>query len=129
MILGSTDYSPLVLAYLGDAFFATLAREILVTGRNSSLSDLNAQSKSRVTAAAQATMTERMSPLLPEEETRIFKSGRNAKSPHRSRSSTAIQYRMATGLETLYGYFWLNGMTERARELLRKCIEEQEGLS
>ena len=128
MVCSSSSYNPLVLAYLGDAYFEILAREYLAGSGDVRLSELNRRSKCIVTAGAQAAFARRMLPLLNEKEIAVFKSGRNAKSPHRSKSSTAIDYRFATGLECLYGYYWVCNMQERAKSLFLKCVlEDLEG--
>ena len=69
------DYSPLVLAYLGDSFFETLAREYLVGDGNCKPSELNTRAKEIVTAHSQSAMVERLLPLLNDEELAIYKSG------------------------------------------------------
>ena len=111
------DYSPLVLAYLGDSFFETLAREYLVGDGNCKPSELNDRAREIVTAHSQSVMVERLLPLLTEEELAIYKSGRNSK------SASAVEYRRATGLECLYGYFWLSAQHDRARDLFLQCVE------
>ena len=35
-------------------------------------------------------------------------------------------YHLATGLEALFGYLYLNGETDRLREIFGKIIEEEE---
>ena len=117
------DYSPLVLAYLGDSFFETLAREYLVGDGNCKPSELNDRAREIVTAHSQSVMVARLLPLLTEEELAIYKSGRNSKSAHRSKSASAVEYRRATGLECLYGYFWLSAQHDRARDLFLQCVE------
>lgn len=117
------DYSPLVLAYLGDSYFETLAREYLVGDGNCKPSELNDRAREIVTAHSQSAMVEHILPLLRDEELAIYKSGRNSKSAHRSRSASAVEYRRATGLECLYGYFWLTAQHDRARELFLRCVE------
>ena len=117
------QYSPLVLAYLGDAFFETLAREFLLGDGNCKLSELNDKSKALVTASSQSGMIDKLLPILSSEELSVYKQGRNAKSAHRSKSASVIEYRRATGLECLYGYLWINGDLERARELFACCIK------
>ena len=118
------DYSPLVLAYLGDSFFETLAREYLVGDGNCKPSELNDRAREIVTAHSQSTMVERLLPILTEDELAIYKSGRNSKSAHRSKSASALEYRRATGLECLYGYFWLTAQHARARELFLRCVQQ-----
>ena len=61
--------------------------------------------------------------IVTEEELAIYKSGRNSKSAHRSKSASAVEYRRATGLECLYGYFWLSAQHDRARDLFLQCVE------
>ena len=117
-----SDYSPLVLAYLGDAFFETLAREYLVGDGNCKLAELNVRAKELVTASSQSAVVDKLLPLLDENELAVYKNGRNAKSAHRSKSASAVEYRRATGLECLYGYFWLTGQLERAKELFIYCV-------
>ncbi len=118
------DYSPLVLAYLGDSFFETLAREYLVGDGNCKPSELNDRAREIVTAHSQSAMVERLLPILTEDELAIYKSGRNSKSAHRSKSASALEYRRATGLECLYGYFWLTAQHARARELFLRCVQQ-----
>ena len=118
------DYSPLVLAYLGDSFFETLAREYLVGDGNCKPSELNDRAREIVTAHSQSAMVERLLPILTEDELGIYKSGRNSKSAHRSKSASALEYRRATGLECLYGYFWLTAQHARARELFLRCVQQ-----
>ena len=118
------DYSPLVLAYLGDSFFETLAREYLVGDGNCKPSELNDRAREIVTAHSQSAMVERLLPILTEDELAIYKSGRNSKSAHRSKSASALEYRRATGLECLYGYFWLTAQHARAREVFLRCVQQ-----
>ena len=124
MLLNHSDYNPLMLAYLGDAYYEVLAREYLVADGNAKRSQINQLSKQIVTASAQAGFADRMVPLLNEQELAVFKAGRNAKSPHRTKSASAIEYRIATGVECLFGYFYLNGMHERAKSLFLNCVKE-----
>lgn len=118
------DYSPLVLAYLGDSFFETLAREYLVGDGNCKPSELNDRAREIVTAHSQSAMVDRLLPILTEDELAIYKSGRNSKSAHRSKSASALEYRRATGLECLYGYFWLTAQHARARDLFLRCVQQ-----
>ena len=67
--------------------------------------------------AAGADATEKLLPLLDENETDMYKRGRNAKSAHAPRSAGAVEYRRATGLECLFGYLYLCGRIDRARAL------------
>ena len=55
--------------------------------------------------------------ILSENETAVFKRGRNAHSGHSPKNQEAGDYRYATGLETLYGYLYLCGETKRIKEI------------
>ena len=65
-----------------------------------------------VRAEAQSAAVDVIIPLLSEEETAVFKRGRNA---HTQRAGS--DYHRATGLETLFGYLYLTGNIERIRVL------------
>lgn len=58
-------------------------------------------------AHAQATMMETLTPMLTEDETEIYRRGRNAKSPTMAKNATMSDYRRATGFEALMGYLYL----------------------
>lgn len=60
---------------------------------------------------------------LTEEETAIYKRGRNMSGGNVPKSATMSEYRTATGMETLFGYLHITGQTERADELFRLAFE------
>jgi len=118
------NYSPLVLAYLGVSFYETLAREYVISDGDCVVSRLNEQIKNIITAVSQSKIIGIMLPVLNETETWFYKSGRNARNTHHSKSADAVEYRRATGLEALYGYFYLSGNHSRARELFLFAMKE-----
>lgn len=120
------NYSPLVLAYLGDSFYETLAREYVINDGNCIVSKLNESIKSYITAVSQSKIISKIQPFLNETELWFYKSGRNARNTHHSKSAEAVEYRRATGLECLYGYLYLSGKIERARELFMIAVSEPE---
>ncbi len=120
------NYSALVLAYLGDSFYETLAREYIISDGDCVVSKLNERIKSIITAVSQSKIVGILLPHLDETETWFYKFGRNARNTHHSRSAEAVEYRRATGLEALYGYFYLSGKQERARELFAIAMTELE---
>ena len=114
--LSKTDakqYSPLTLAFLGDAVYSLLVREMLLKTANRPTNALHKESIKLVNANCQAEMIKKILPLLTEEEDAIFKRGRNAHSGHVPKNQSDADYRYATGLETLYGYLYLIGDFER----------------
>ena len=70
-----------------------------------------------VTAVRQSDAVERLLPLLTEEESDVFRRGRNGVHGQVPKSASAAQYRRATGMECVFGWLWLRGEYDRAREL------------
>ena len=119
------EAGPLTLAYMGDAVFELLTRERIVLAGEKPPAELNRLARGYVTAVAQSAAVERRLPLLDEDETAVYKRGRNAKSAHAPKSAGAVEYRRATGLECLFGYLYLAGRIERARALFEAvCAPE-----
>ena len=119
------EAGPLTLAYMGDAVFELLTRERIVLAGEKPPAELNRLARGYVTAVAQSAAVERLLPLLDEDETAVYKRGRNAKSAHAPKSAGAVEYRRATGLECLFGYLYLAGRIERARALIEAvCAPE-----
>ena len=110
-------YSPLTLAFLGDAVYSLLVRNMLSLQANKPTGKLHKDSIKYVNAAFQAQMAKELLPHLTENEEAVFKRGRNAHSSHSPKNQNAGDYRYATGLETLYGYLYLCGETQRIKEL------------
>ncbi len=110
-------YSPLTLAFLGDAVYSLLVRNMLALSANKPTGKLHKESITYVNAAFQAQAIKELLPHLNENEEYIFKRGRNAHSAHSPKNQSDADYRYATGLETLYGYLYLCGETERIKEI------------
>ena len=101
-------YSPLTLAFLGDAVYSELVRSMLVLRGNRSIKKLHTASVVYVRAAYQAAAYERILPLLTEEEADILRRGRNAPSgTNIPKSSDREEYSKVTALEALFGYLKL----------------------
>ena len=107
------QFSPLTLAFLGDAVYSLLVREMLLKTANQPTNKLHKDSIKLVNANCQAEMIKKVLSELTEDEEAIFKRGRNAHSGHVPKNQSDADYRYATGLETLYGYLYLIGDFER----------------
>lgn len=116
-------YSPLTLAYLGDAVYELAVRTELVKRANCPVNRLNSMASRMVKASAQSGMASRIEPMLTEEETAVYRRGRNAHSPTMAKHATMSDYRRATGVEALVGYLYLCGRTERILELMDAGLE------
>lgn len=115
-------YSPLALAYIGDGIYDLVIRSIVVGKGNTKASRLHQTTSHLVKAHAQATMMETLTPMLTEDETEIYRRGRNAKSPTMAKNATMSDYRRATGFEALMGYLYLTDQFERILELAKEAI-------
>lgn len=115
-------YSPLTLAYIGDAIYDLVIRTIVVERGNTSPNKLHGKTVKYVSAVVQAKMIDGLYEELTEEEQDIYRRGRNAKSYTTAKNATVMEYRKATGLEALCGYLYLLGRQERLLELIKKAI-------
>ncbi|MCL2019775.1 MAG: ribonuclease III [Oscillospiraceae bacterium] len=109
-------YSPLTLAFLGDGYYELLVRQKITLLHNMSANKLHHAAVKKVRASFQAAACEKLKTVLTEEESEIFRRGRNAGGAV-PRSSTPSEYRKATALEVLFGWLLLIGETKRAEEL------------
>lgn len=107
------QYSPLTLAYIGDAVYELIVRTVLVERGNAPVNTLHKHASKLVKAEAQKDSYHRIKELLTEEELSVFRRGRNAKSYTSAKNATIGDYRVATGFEALFGYWYLTGQTER----------------
>ena len=112
--------SPLTLAFLGDAVFELLVRERFVTDGNAPVAKLHKKT------VAQSRAIFLLEGLLSEEETDIYKRGRNANGHHVPKNADPVEYRRATGLEALFGYLYLKGEQARIRFLFDHIWEHLE---
>lgn len=119
----------LALAYLGDGIFEVYVREYLLVKKGIEKPDLLQKAAKRfVSAKAQAAFMKEalFQQWLSEEEVRIFKRGRNAKSRHVPKNTDVLTYNQSTGFETLIGHLHLLGNKERIEEIfeLYKSVVE-----
>jgi ribonuclease-3 family protein len=114
--------SPLALAYIGDACFEILVRSWTLDARKNP-NKLHRESVKFVRAKSQRHLFEKVEPILTEEEIRIFKRGRNAKSHTVPKNADPIDYRFATGMEALFGYLYLLKDYERIREIFKEMMK------
>lgn len=115
-------YSPLTLAYIGDAIYDLVIRTIVVERGNRSANNLHKKTVTYVNARVQAKMIDALEEELTEEEAAVYHRGRNAKSYTSAKNASIIEYRKATGLEALCGYLYLQGEQERMLMLIRTAL-------
>ena len=108
-----SSLSPLTLAFVGDTVFDLLTRCELVCEANRPVNALHNLASKQVCASAQAEGIKKIMPLLTEDETAVFKRGRNAHVGSKAKNASSSDYHYATGLESLFGWLWLKGETDR----------------
>lgn len=119
------EISTAALAYLGDSVIELYVRTRLVASGLGSSRDLNQASLAYVRAQAQADAVVRLLPLLSEEEAAVYRRGRNIGHTNVPKSATMAQYRMATGMEVLFGYLYITGRKERLDALFASAYPEK----
>lgn len=119
----------LVLAYIGDAVYELAIRQYLVARGVTSVNQLHRETIKYVRADTQARVMHALKEQLTEGEAAVARRGRNARSGHPPRGSDVISYRYSTGLESLIGYLYLSGQSERLGEILalaRQVVEKDD---
>ena len=117
-------YSPLALAYIGDAVYELIVRTMVISHGSIQVNKMHKKSASLVNAGTQAEMIRLMMEELTEEETAVYKRGRNAKSVTTAKHATVVDYRTATGFEALCGSLYLMGRLERLVTLISHGFEK-----
>ena len=121
--IDTRELSPLVTAYIGDAYFHLYVRTRLlqITKKIDKLHNLSAQI---VSATFQADAYKKIEKYLTDEEKDIFRRGRNAKS-HAPRVATVAEYHASTGFEALLGELYLKNNFARLDEICELALIEE----
>ena len=114
--------NPLALAYIGDGIFSDQIRKYLLGCGHQNVNFMTKTSISYVRASAQAQIIRALLPQLSEAEERMGKRGRNTASQV-PKNANPTDYRYATGFETLIGYLFLCGESERMKNLIYQSID------
>ncbi|MGI6117360.1 MAG: Mini-ribonuclease 3 [Bilifractor sp.] len=117
------SFSPLTLAYIGDAAYEMVVRTVIVRKGNAPVNKLNRRASELSCAGRQSKMIRALKEELTEEERKIYKRGRNATSHTKAKNASTADYRRATGFEAVIGYLYLCGRTDRMMELIRTGME------
>ena len=110
----------LTLAYVGDSAYDLILRTYFAETTTLHGKPLHDLVQKYVTAKSQARAADGLQEELTEEETAVFRRGKNARPETVTKHASAAEYYKATGLEALIGYLYLSGQTARAAELVRK---------
>lgn len=119
-----------VLAFLGDAYLSLQVRSYLIDLGYNQLKKMQETSVLFVSAEGQAKFMNQLleKDLISEDEMIYYKRGRNAKSRSMAKNAEMIDYRVATGLESLWGYLYLKEDFQRLDQLW-SLFKESVGLN
>ena len=115
--------SNLGLAHIGDGVYELLCRARLCAAGETTVGRLHKDTIALVKAPTQARLSEKILPLLTQEELAYFRRGKNAHVHAVPKSATPQEYARATGLEALFGALYLAGRTDRLNELFHAMME------
>ena len=112
------------LAYLGDAVFEVIVREKIVTDKPGDVDRAHHTAVRYVSASGQAKAAKAMvaSGFLTEEETALYKKGRNHRAMSRPQHADPKEYKIATGFEALLGWLYLSDERDRLREIAAEAV-------
>lgn len=117
-------YSPLVLAYIGDAVYEVYIRTLLISEGNGPVHLLHKRSTEFVKAKAQSDIIHKIMEFLTAAEADVVRRGRNAKSGTVPKNADITEYKYATGFESLIGYLYLKKDFDRLLQVLRMAAAE-----
>ena len=115
--------NPLQLALVGDGVYELFIRNsILSNNLELSAHKMHVKAIGYVKAKSQSIIMHAIEDKLTENESYIFKRGRNTKSATVPKNADVRDYRMATGFEALVGYLYLIGDTERLEFIFNTAL-------
>ena len=113
------EYSPLVLAYMGDAIYELHIREYLISKNIAKVKELQESAIKYVSAKAQAKFLKELIDIdfFTKEELDIIYRARNHKS-RASKSTDIVTYKHSTSLEAVIGYLYYKNNSQRIEEIM-----------
>lgn len=117
------QYSSLALAYIGDGVFDLIIRTVVLDTKVGKVKDLHRNTSNIVKAPSQAQIIKSVMEELTAEEMAVYRRGRNTKSATSAKNSSILDYRTATGFETLIGYLYLHNRLDRALDIIKLGME------
>jgi ribonuclease-3 family protein len=119
-----TQLSGTTLAYIGDAIYEVMIREMLIKKGYQKVDNLHKEAIKYTSAVGQKVAIDLIFDQLTEEEVAVFKRGRNANTDRKARNASLGDYKQATGFEALIGYLYLEKRQDRLTEIMSIIINE-----
>lgn len=115
--------SMLSLAHVGDAVYELLVRSMLCARGPVQVNSEHRRTVTYVNAGAQAKAAGIILPMLSDKELSVYKRGRNTRVKSVPHNADIGDYHAATGFEALFGWLYMQGMTDRINELFNAIAE------
>lgn len=115
-------YSPLALAYIGDAVYDLIIRTVVVEQANRPAGELHRITVRYVSAEAQSRIVDALIESFTEEELSVYRRGHNSKPHTMAKNASPADYLKATGFEAVLGYLYLQDKMERVLELVKTGV-------
>ena len=114
----------LALAYIGDSIYDIMSREYVMKNQLGKINDLHRTVSTLVSARAQASFMKDIleNNILTDIEESIYIRGKNQKNNSKAKNASIMEYKLATGLEAVFGYLYLEKNFERLEEMFNYII-------
>ena len=114
----------LALAYIGDSIYDIMSREYVMKNHLGKINDLHRTVSTLVSARAQASFMKDTleNNILTDIEESIYIRGKNQKNNSKAKNASIMEYKLATGLEAVFGYLYLEKNFERLEEMFNYII-------
>ena len=114
----------LALAYIGDSIYDIMSREDVMKNHLGKINDLHRTVSTLVSARAQASFMKNIleNNILTDIEESIYIRGKNQKNNSKAKNASIMEYKLATGLEAVFGYLYLEKNFERLEEMFNYII-------
>ena len=114
----------LALAYIGASIYDIMSREYVMKNHLGKINDLHRTVSTLVSARAQASFMKDIleNNILTDIEESIYIRGKNQKNNSKAKNASIMEYKLATGLEAVFGYLYLEKNFERLEEMFNYII-------
>ena len=114
----------LALAYIGDSIYDIMSREYVMKNHLGKINDLHRTVSTLFSARAQASFMKNIleNNILTDIEESIYIRGKNQKNNSKAKNASIMEYKLATGLEAVFGYLYLEKNFERLEEMFNYII-------
>ena len=102
-----------------------MSREYVMKNHLGKINELHKKVSTIVSARAQASFMENMleNNILTEDEEKIYNRAKNQKNNSKAKNASIMEYKLATGLEAVFGYLYLEKNFERLEEMFNYIIK------